>query len=372
MERLSRLLAGHRRRGLGVLCDCPFALGFRRRPRQADRQEGAGPALPARHGEVPLRQRVGVRPILDEVGRKLAQPLARVLQGPLQPLGGDDLVVPRPLARVHRGDGGVPQVAVGPQRVEGCLGNRRRVAALRAQGAPAFERLRPPRLDLDDHLVAVGGRGGLVPEEERLRRRLRADGLALGEGHPPRGVGVSRHQQVRADLHRHLSRVLGVGGVDLPAGPFHRPQDDGFEGVAGLHRRERLLGRRIGGFVARRRVPEGAAAAQGRRGAHLKLPVPVEPCGGAGEDLSPVNVCRHVDSSLLPVNGKRGRPRCGDRPASMLVSAPLVRPSLPLLLLPSGGPAGEAAGPGRRGHGLPPSARQNGSARLHSTASILP
>ena len=103
------------------------------------------------------------------VGGKLAQPFAGVVQGPFQPVGGDDFVVPRSATRVHRGNhriaGPSSELPVG---VEGGLGNRRRVAALRSQGAPAFERLRPPGLDLDDHLVAVAGSLRPVPEQERL------------------------------------------------------------------------------------------------------------------------------------------------------------------------------------------------------------
>ena len=267
-----------------------------RRTRQADRQEGAGPASPAACREVPVGQRVGVRPVPDVVSAELSQPLAGVIQGPLQPVGGDDFVAPRSAARVHRGDGGVPKLSVVTQRVEGGLGHRRRVAALRSQGAPPFERLRPPGLDLDDHLAAVAGSRRPAPEQKRLDL---GDRFLPVQWHPPRGVGVSRHQQVRADAHRDRLRVLGVGGGDLPSRPLHRPQDDGFEGVARLHRRQRLLGRRVGGLVARRRVPQGAAAAQGRRGPYLKLPVLVEPRSGAGEDLRPVNVCRHVDSSFV-------------------------------------------------------------------------
>ena len=197
-----------------------------RRSRQADRQEGAASALPAGCGEVPLRQRVGVRPAPDLVSGKLTEPLAGVPQGPLQPCGGNPLPVPGASPRVHRGDHRVPQVTELAERVEGGLGHRRRVAALGSQRSPAAERLRPPRLDLDDHRVAVGGTVRLSLEEEELR-------------------------------------VLGIGGIDLPARPLHRPHHHRLKGVARLHRRQRLLAGGVRGFVARRGVPEGAAAAQG-------------------------------------------------------------------------------------------------------------
>ena len=230
-----------------------------RRSRQADRQEGAASALPAGCGEVPLRQRVGVRPAPDVVSGKLTEPLAGVPQGPLQPCGGNPLPVPGASPRVHRGDHRVPQVAELAERVEGGLGHRRRVAALGSQRLPALERLRSPRLDLDDHRVAVGGTVRLSLEEEELRRSR----FVPLYRQPHRAVGVSGDQQIGADAHRHLLRVLGIGGIDVPARPLHRPHHHRLQGVARLHRRQRGLAGGIRGFVARRGVPEGAAAAQG-------------------------------------------------------------------------------------------------------------
>ena len=126
VERVPCLLVGHRRRRLCVLSDVPLAPGFRRRPRQADRQEEAGPAVPTRCGEVPVRQRVEVRPVEHEVSDQLSEPLRGPFQGLSQPLRGDDLVVPLAAAGVHRGDHRVPQLSESPQGVEGCLGHRRR------------------------------------------------------------------------------------------------------------------------------------------------------------------------------------------------------------------------------------------------------
>ena len=119
-------------------------------------------------------------------------------------------------------------------------------------------RIRPPRLDLDDHRVAKDGGIRLSLEEEELRGRF-----ARFHRHPHRAVRVAGHNHVRAYPHSHLLRVLGVGGVDLPARPLHRPDHYRLQGVARLHRRQRLLAGGIRGLVARCGVPEGAAAAQG-------------------------------------------------------------------------------------------------------------
>ena len=116
------------------------------------------------------------------------------------------------------------------------------MAALRSQGSPALERLRSPRLDLDDHWIAVGGSFRFLVEEEQLRRSR----FVSLYRHPHRAVRVSGDQQVRAEAHRDLLRVLGVGGIDLPARPLHRPHHHWLQGVARLHRRQRVL---AGGFV---------------------------------------------------------------------------------------------------------------------------
>ena len=88
------------------------------------------------------------------------------------------------------------------------------MAALGPQGAPAAERLRPSPLDLDDHLAAVAGSRWPVPEQERLNLGGR---FVSVQRHMPRGVGVSRHQQVRADAHN------GYGCARLAEKEWHLP-----------------------------------------------------------------------------------------------------------------------------------------------------
>ena len=327
VERLARLLVGHRLPRLGVRGWSLWGLGFRRSARQADVEEGAGLALPVRGGEVPVGQRVGVRPVQGMVVGKLAEPFGGPFQGLPHPLRRHRLVVPDAAAGVHHGDHRVPQLPEGPQGVEACLGHRRRVAALRAQGAPPLERLRPPRLDLDDRLAAE-------------------------QGHDARGVGVARHHQVGADLHRRLRRVLGVGGSHLPAGPLHGPQDDGFESVARLQDRQRLPGGRVGRLVARCRVPEGAAAGARRRCPYLELPVPVEPRRRAGVDvrLAVHRLRCHVLCSFFLWMRSGAAPvwrqprRCALRP----LSAPLRQPSLLRRPPPPLRSSGVASARGRR------------------------
>ena len=93
-------------------------------PRQAYRQEGAASALPAGGGEVLVGQRVGVRPVERVVRSKRTESCAGVLQGLLDPVRLDELVVLGAVARVHRGDhrvaGPSSELPVG---VERCLGH---------------------------------------------------------------------------------------------------------------------------------------------------------------------------------------------------------------------------------------------------------
>ena len=254
-----------------------------RHARQADVQERARPALPATYGEVPVGQRVGVSPVEGVMNGKLREPCAGVLQCPFQPVGGDYLVVPGSAARVHRGDCSVAKVSEGAERVEGGLRHGRRVAPLRPQRPPPLESLRSPRLDLDDHRIAVGGWLRLLFEEEELRRGP----LFFRERHPHRAVGVSGDDHVGTDTNRNSLRVLGVGGIDQPPGPLHRVCHHRLKRVAHFHRRQRLLAGGIGRLVVCRGVPEGAAAVAHRRGAHLYVSLCVEPRRRAGKYIRP-------------------------------------------------------------------------------------
>ena len=108
----------------------------------------------------------------------------------------------------------------------------------------------------------------------------------------PSGCPVTK--QVGADAHRHLLRVLWIGGFDLPARPRHHR----LKGVARLRRRQRLLAGGVRRLVARGGVPEVSAALGCRRDPYLDVAVIVELCSRAREDLRPVNgLSRHVSTS---------------------------------------------------------------------------
>ena len=164
--------------------------------------------------------------------------------------------------------------------------------------------------------------------------------------HPHRAVGVTGDDHVRAYPHRHRLRVLGIGGIDLPASPLHRPRHHRLEGVARLHRRQRFLAGRIRGFVVGRGVPEGAAAVQGRRGPHLQVAVGVEPRRRTGEDLRPVSSRRyHLRRLLVSCRKEGGAIPEGETPPQIRVgcqclSCGLRFPTVP----PPPSPSGESLG----------------------------
>ena len=195
------------------------------------------------------------------VGAQRSQPLAGPVEGLGHPLRRYHLEVPLAGAGVHSGDHHVPGLAEGPVGVEGGLGHRFRVAALRAQGAPAAVGLRPPGFDLDD--------AGLVAED----------------GHDSRCVHVARNHQRRAEAQGDHTGVVPVGGFDVPTGAAHGPQHHRLQGVPRLQDGQGLLGGSVGHRILVGLVPEGAAAVARRRGPDLQRPVLAEAGVGAGVDV---------------------------------------------------------------------------------------